>query len=154
MSEIRFTVFTHCEPQGSSRAFVNKKSGRAIVTSANPKMKPYRHTVTQIACESLAKANEIQPWAAKHVPVSIGFRFYVEKPSSVAKKRTEPVVKPDLDKLIRSTTDALTGVLYHDDAQIVEYFEVRKFYGTPERVEIVCRQDEPAVLPLPAETEL
>jgi crossover junction endodeoxyribonuclease RusA len=45
------------------------------------------------------------------------------------------VVKPDLDKVIRATCDALTGILYADDAQIVDT-SARKHYGSPERVEI------------------
>ena len=154
MSEIRFTVYAHPEPQGSSKAFRHSKTNRIIVNSDNPQVKPYRHIVTQLCCEQISKLNASLPWADKKIPVSIGFRFYLQKPSSVPKKRTEPVVKPDLDKLIRSTTDALTGVLYHDDAQIVEYFEVRKLYGTPERVEIVCRQNETEPLPLPCEEKL
>lgn len=148
MSEIRFTVYAKPEPQGSMKAFIPKGWTRPVLTSDNAKMKPYRHIVTQIACETLAKENAHRPWAAKHVPVSMGMRFYFAKPDSVPKKRTEPVVKPDISKLVRSTEDALTGVLYHDDAQIVEYFEVSKHYGTPERVEIVCRQNEPAMLVL------
>ena len=82
--------------------------------------------------------------AEKHIPVSIVMDFYLARPVSIPKKRREMVVKPDLSKLIRSTEDAMTGIVYADDAQIVE-MTVKKHYGTPERVEIlaiVVDQDE------------
>jgi crossover junction endodeoxyribonuclease RusA len=139
MSDLRFTVYCHPEPQGSSKAFVIPGTNRASVTSTNTKLKPYRHTVAQIACETMAKQSLELPWAAKHVPVSLCLTFYFEKPPSVAKKRTECVVKPDIDKICRSTFDALTGVLFKDDAQVVEIV-ARKQYGTPERVEIICQK--------------
>jgi Holliday junction resolvase RusA-like endonuclease len=47
-------------------------------------------------------------------------------------------VKPDLSKLVRATEDSFTGLLYADDAQIVETI-ARKHYGTPERVEVYVR---------------
>ena len=64
--------------------------------------------------------------------------FYFAKPPSVPKKRKEMAVKPDLSKLIRATEDAFIGLLYADDAQIVETI-ARKHYGTPERVEVCVR---------------
>jgi Holliday junction resolvase RusA-like endonuclease len=46
-----------------------------------------------------------------------------------------PVVKPDWDKIARSCSDAMTGIIYLDDAQIVEG-HVKKEYGWPERTVI------------------
>jgi Holliday junction resolvase RusA-like endonuclease len=43
-----------------------------------------------------------------------------------------PTTKPDATKLLRGLEDALTGVLWRDDAQIVAQY-VFKHYGTPER---------------------
>lgn len=53
--------------------------------------------------------------------------FYLRRGKTV--KREHPSVKPDLDNLAKSVLDALNGVLYVDDAQIVELF-VRKRYQT------------------------
>jgi hypothetical protein len=41
----------------------------------------------------------------------------------------EHVVKPDLDKLVRAVGDALTGILYRDDAQIVSLNASKRFAG-------------------------
>lgn len=128
---VAFTVYAKPQPQGSARAFLIK--GRPIITSTNKNLKPYRQELTLTAL--VAMAGKEKPFAGKHVPVAVSMDFYLERPKSIPKKRIEMVVKPDLDKIIRSTTDALTGILYTDDAQIVTV-TARKFYGIPERVEI------------------
>ena len=53
-----------------------------------------------------------------------------------------PIVKPDLLKLARAVEDALSGLVYKDDAQIVREI-LDKHYGEPARVEIgLYRLDE------------
>jgi Holliday junction resolvase RusA-like endonuclease len=108
---------------------------RAILTSSNSKMKPYRQELTLMAMAAMSKSNIPEPFAGKHVPVAVVMDFYMARPPSIPKKRSHLVVKPDLDKLIRATSDALSGILYADDAQVVD-LSVRKHYGSPERVEV------------------
>jgi Holliday junction resolvase RusA-like endonuclease len=119
------------------RGFV--RNGRAILTSNNKKMKPYRQEVANTAMTAAFEAGCLHlPMAGKHEPVKLSLKFYFARPVSIPKKRTEIVVKPDIDKIIRATADALTGILYADDAQIVE-MNASKHYGTPERVEVsIC----------------
>jgi crossover junction endodeoxyribonuclease RusA len=132
---MKFTVYVRPQPQGSARAFV--RNGHAAVTSANAKLKPYRHTVTAVVRQACLDEGLSLPLAPKHVPVGVGMEFFFERPASIPKKRVEMVVKPDLDKLIRATLDSLTGVLFHDDAQVVALTpHPTKQYGSPERVEI------------------
>jgi Holliday junction resolvase RusA-like endonuclease len=131
-----FTTYARPEPMGSMRGFV--RNGRAILTSNNKKMKPYRQEVTNCAMVAINEAGWLMPLAGKHEPVKLSLKFYFARPVSIPKKRTEIVVKPDIDKIIRATADALTGILYADDAQIVE-MQASKHYGTPERVEVsIC----------------
>lgn len=131
MPQITFTAYLTPQPQGSSRGF--NRGGKIVITSANKNLKPYRHHLTQIAMEERNKQNF--EMIGKHVPVGAVFTFYFERPASCPKKRKHMVVKPDLSKVLRSTEDSLTGVIYADDAQIVEE-NIRKEYGSPERVEI------------------
>lgn len=139
MPQVKFTVYATPIPQGSMKGFVLPGKGgakpRAILTSDNTKLKPYRGEVTREAMVALRNAGMQEPMAARHVPVSMVIDFYLSRPPSVPRKRTEMVVKPDLSKLVRSTEDAMTGILYVDDAQVVE-LSVRKHYGLPERVEV------------------
>ena len=43
-------------------------------------------------------------------------------------------VMPDIDKLARCALDALTGIVFEDDAQVTE-LRLRKGFGEPERLE-------------------
>lgn len=133
LQKLKFVAYVHPEPQGSARAFV--RNDRAHVTSDNAKLKPFRSEVTRCALVALAEKGVALPMAVKHTPVTVVLDFYFAKPASVPKKRSFPVVKPDLDKLIRSCLDSLTGVAFHDDAQVIAT-TARKHYATPERVEV------------------
>ena len=141
---IQFTVYGKPQPQGSSRAFMIK--GRPVITSSNKKLKPYRQEIAQTALE--ARDKNIAPSGlpvemvfGKHEPVVLEVNFFMTKPPSVPKKRTQLVVKPDLDKLIRAVNDALTGIIFLDDAQVVQV-RATKNYGAPERTVIMVKAFE------------
>jgi crossover junction endodeoxyribonuclease RusA len=60
--------------------------------------------------------------------VEVRILFGILRPESVpARKRPHPTVKPDVDKLTRAVFDAISSVLYRDDAQVV-HLQVRKRY--------------------------
>ena len=50
-----------------------------------------------------------------------------------------PTTKPDVLKLARAVEDALTGVLWRDDAQIVAE-SIYKDYGEPARVVVTVEE--------------
>jgi crossover junction endodeoxyribonuclease RusA len=132
---LNFTVYCHPEPQGSSKAFV--VAGKARITSDNKNLKPYRQTITCTVLDELNRRGIDTPVAPKHEPVDLNLIFVLRRPASAPKRRKRPAVKPDLDKLIRATLDALTGVLFLDDGQVCS-LSVMKEYGEIERVEIDC----------------
>jgi Holliday junction resolvase RusA-like endonuclease len=136
---IAFTVYGKSEPQGSSKAFI--VGGKARITSANSKLKPFRSEVTRVAIEAVkGKAPScVGPLFVHHEAVKASLIFYFRRPSSIPKRRDHYVVKPDIDKLCRAICDGLTGVVWHDDAQVVSMFAVKK-YGDVERVEIFVDQ--------------
>lgn len=112
------------------KAFYVKSLGRAVLTSDNKKLKPWRQEVSGAAADLNIAA------FAEHVPLVMRLNFYFDRPASVsAKKRPAMTVKPDGDKLVRAIFDSLKGILYHDDAQVVDH-RAYKHYGGPERVEI------------------
>jgi Holliday junction resolvase RusA-like endonuclease len=143
VNQVTFTVLGKVEPQGSIRAFaLPAKAGSPVqkphirLTSTNAKVKPWRQQIGWTALE----AAQQQGWVlmAREVPIRIDFTFYIEKPPSIKKGRTWPTVKPDYDKLARAATDALTGVLWTDDAQVVQA-TIQKKYGRPSRAEFTVR---------------
>jgi Holliday junction resolvase RusA-like endonuclease len=65
---------------------------------------------------------------AKPVEGAIGIEivFRVRRPKTV--KRDYPTVAPDLDKYIRGVLDALTGIAYLDDSQVID-IKAEKVYS-------------------------
>lgn len=133
MRQIHFTAFVRPEPQGSVKAFMI--GGKPRLTTDNTKLKPFRSEVTRCAMLAMRDAGHELPMAGKHVPVEMTADFFFAKPDSIGKKRMYPSVKPDVDKVCRGLLDAMTGVAFLDDAQVIAVY-ARKHYGTPERVEV------------------
>lgn len=125
---IRFTVLGRARPQGSKRHV-----GRGVMVESSKALKPWRQDVAGMASYEVAGS---MPFAA-HVPVKLSLDFYFAAPKKC--KRAGMTTKPDASKLARAIEDSLTGIVFHDDAQVVQLL-VRKFYGTPERVEIEVRE--------------
>lgn len=134
---LAFTVHGTPMPAGSKRAFF--RGGRAIVVDANKKTRPWKDQVAQIGGEAMAGRELMRG------PIWLILRFYVRRPKGHLRKDGSllpsaprfPTTKPDVLKLARGVEDALSGVCYGDDAQIV-CEELYKEYG-PERVEIEIR---------------
>jgi len=66
------------------------------------------------------------------VAVEVWFEF--ARPQS-AGKRLHPTVKPDIDKTLRAVLDALTGIAYDDDSQVVSV-AASKMYGAEAKTKI------------------
>lgn len=129
---IKFTVYGKPAPQGSTRAFIPKGWKRAIITTDNAKLKPWRQQITDTALTLQVDAIEDDK------PVEVAIDFYFLRPKS-ARNRVGMTVKPDIDKLVRSILDGLTGVLFRDDSQVVS-ITARKHYGTIEKADICVAQ--------------
>lgn len=99
-------------PQGSKRAFLNKYTGRAALAESSAKVKPWRESVK---------------WAARECgekllgAVSVEMVFTLPKPKSAPRTLiTFPDRRPDIDKLTRSTLDAIVQAgMIEDDARVV-----------------------------------
>ncbi len=50
-----------------------------------------------------------------------------------------PTKRPDIDNVVKCVTDALNGIVYKDDSQIVEVI-ARKFYSEEPRVEVTIKE--------------
>lgn len=101
-------------------------NGRVTMTDMKgDKLKLWRHAINDEARKVIEDHDIIEG------PVCVIVSFRLLKPKSAPKRRrTWPIGKlsGDLDKLARAVGDALTGVLFVDDSQIVEW-HVSKDYG-------------------------
>ena len=134
--ELSFTVFGIPQPQGSTRAFIPHGWSRPVITSDNPKVKPWRQELAQTAMIAMSESGA--KMAARGVPISISLTFYFEKSKSARKSDQWKTTRPDLDKLLRAVLDALTGIAYQDDSQVCEC-RVAKLFGSPARLQIEIR---------------
>ena len=121
--EVQFQVAGIPAPQGSHRAFMPAGARFPIVTDDNPRTKPWRSSVAYAALQ-------VRPQPLFSGAVTLTVRFYLPRPKSLPKRVQYPVKKPDLSKLIRALEDALTGVVWNDDAQVTMVMAT-KHYGEP-----------------------
>ena len=109
--EIAFDVVGRPAPQGSKKSIGNNR-----FVESSKFLPPWRNAI-RLAAEEAVTANG---WARVSGPVELEVMFYLDRPSSVSPvKRPQPTVPPDLDKLVRGVGDALTGVIYDDDSQVI-----------------------------------
>jgi len=119
-------------PKGSARAFVNKYTGRASVVQDNAeRQRPWASLISLKAEEA-----GLRPVAGGIV---LRLRFRMPRPKAhlrtngdvkPAAVRLPHTKKPDCDKLVRLVLDALTGIAYVDDSQVVGIY-AEKFYVFP-----------------------
>jgi len=129
-----FVVYGEPVAQGRGRATV--VNGKVIVYDP-AKSREFKRLVKYVA--------------QAHVPenlitsaIILTVRAYISIPKNFSKKKRElalsgelrPVTKPDIKNIIAGVEDALEGVIYKNDSQIVEYGASGKWYGDPPRVEV------------------
>jgi Holliday junction resolvase RusA-like endonuclease len=120
------------QPAGSKR---HVGGGRII--ESNAKAGGWKDKVAQTAGELRDGAPLMRG------PLEARFTFFRARPKGHLKKDgcvkdsapEYPTTKPDTTKLVRGTEDALSGVVYADDAQIVRALH-EKAYGSVEGVHI------------------
>lgn len=83
----------------------------------------------------VAKYGAIQP---SEQPLEMNIVFYMPIPKGYSKKqkaeilsgRLKHIKKPDVDNLIKSVLDALNGLAYADDSQIIKVTAVKRYAET------------------------
>jgi Holliday junction resolvase RusA-like endonuclease len=138
-ASISFTVIGRPQPAGSKKAFRHPHTGRIIVTDDAKKSRPWKQEIAAVAAEHA-------PEQLLAGPLMLVVYFYVARPKGhygsgrnamhVKPSAPEfPTVRPDVTKLLRALEDACTGILWRDDAQIVDQYAFKR-YDEPERVTV------------------
>jgi Holliday junction resolvase RusA-like endonuclease len=129
---ITVTVHGLPGPQGSKRHV-----GNGVMVESSEKVKPWRQDVKYAALGATAA---LPGWTILDGPLAVAMTFTFARPKGHYRtgrnahllRDTAPIrpaVFPDLSKIVRSTEDALTGVVWHDDQRIVEYVRLGKYYA-------------------------
>lgn len=141
MTEHAFEVLGLPKPAGSKRAFV--RGGRAVVVDDCRGGREWKNLVADAA---LAACGEVLLEGALELRVT----FWMPRPKGhfgtgrnadqvKASAPAHPAVKPDVLKLARAIEDALTGVLWRDDAQIVSERLHKRYTTGAARTVVVVR---------------
>jgi len=117
------------KPKGSKQMFLGKnKAGHTygVMREDSKGMGAWRAVVALSA--RAAKINAKHPGWPNREPVALSLKFIFPRPKKPA-NQYPPI---DLDKLLRTVFDALTGIIVADDRQMV-YVEMTKRYAlTPD----------------------
>jgi len=115
------------QQKGSKVAFVHPATGRAMLKDANKNAKAWQKHVRTLAMQANVPA-------LMEGPVALDLHFFMPKPKgnngTPRDRRGFPCCTPDWDKLARTVGDALSGVAYKDDEQVVKA-TVELDYGPP-----------------------
>lgn len=138
---MELTLIIPGEPCAQGRPRFSTHGG--FVKAYDPaKSRDYKAYVKMCAIKSMQE----QGWTLTEKALSIEIRAFMSIPSSKSKKFKQaavlgverPTKKPDIDNIFKCVTDALSGIAYKDDKQIVAA-TVNKWYAEVPRVEVMIR---------------
>lgn len=148
MRQTVFTVHGDPAPQGSKRAFYNKKTQRVnVVEDQHSRVRSWRGAVAEAVRENVDEFPE--PFEGA---VEVKLRFMLRRPKGhfgtgrnkgmvKASAPEFPAVQPDVDKLARSTLDGLVEAgLLSDDKLIVSLRAEKRYTGVHPHCDVTVRE--------------
>ena len=89
----------------------------------------------------------MREWQAFNTPMQLQLSAYYPIPKSWSKKKRQmamdgeihPQVKPDLDNVMKAVLDAMNGVVYVDDSQVINMVATKRYSSDP-RVEVYLHE--------------
>ena len=140
--EIRFSV--PGPPQGKARPRVVKNHSGKSIAYTPEKTKRYEELV-KWSYKNAARGFSFNDWDYLKVDVLI---YHKPPLSTTVKKRAlmitgeiRPAKKPDADNIVKIILDALNGVAYKDDVQVVEH-SAKKYYAEESCVVVSIKKIE------------
>jgi Holliday junction resolvase RusA-like endonuclease len=131
---LAFEVYGIARPKGSTRAFMPKGARFPIITSANTGVKGWEDAIR-------ARLQEVAGGVFFDGPVSVAIVFRLPRPKSRKRDRYHGT-KPDLDKLVRGSLDALKGVIWKDDSQVVDLRAYKRYADGQPSAEFIIERME------------
>lgn len=124
--------------------------GRPKFTTINGHAKAYDPEKSRSYKELVRiEALKVKPEIPLDCSIELRVEVFKSIPKSMSKKKAElarlrllrPVTKPDCDNYVKGVKDALKGVIWRDDSQVVD-LEVHKYYSDRPRIEVVVKGGE------------
>lgn len=136
---VAFFVAGEPAPQGSKSAFRNPRSERIQMRESSKRTAPWRSDVKAVA-ERIMDGRDLILG-----PVGLELRFVFRRPAGhfgvrglLPSAPAHKVSAPDTSKLVRAVEDALTGIVWGDDRQVVR-LSAEKIYGEKPGAHVVVR---------------
>ncbi len=134
------TFKVDANPVGKQRARYAKR-GNFVQTYTPDKTRNYESLIKEAAIQAMG-SNEIL-----ETPVNLYLYIRAPIPQSYSKKRSEaclngsekPIKKPDASNVLKSVEDAMNGVVYKDDSQIVN-IHVTKVYSSQSGIDVCVKE--------------
>jgi Holliday junction resolvase RusA-like endonuclease len=139
---LTFTVYGVAQSMGSKRAFVPKGWNRPIITDTNRNLKQWQLLVADGASQAIASTPT--PWTMLEGGVRLTVAFHLPRPKSLKKSVTAHTKAIDLDKAVRAVGDALTRIVYRDDAQVCELVAAKCYAAPGESPHVTVRVEPTA----------
>lgn len=132
---IKFFVPGRAASAGSKRAF-KTKDGKVVIAPASKFTKPWMDSVKWFAMKKVGSMCLLEG------PLILTITFLLSRPKNhygtgrnAGKLKLSappyPMVMPDLTKLVRAVEDALTGIIWKDDKQVVEQHTRKRYRDKP-----------------------
>lgn len=129
---LAFTVHGVPAPQGSKKQVGtfgknHKRAGQAVLVESSKKVDPWRKQVAAVAKVAAG------PRPPLDGPLVADMVFTLPRPQrfpagDLRRVHGMPTTYPDLSKLLRSTEDAMSGIVWADDARVIAYRRDAKVY--------------------------
>ena len=134
------TFSVDANPVGKQRARYAKR-GNFVQTYTPDKTRNYESLIKEAAIQAMGSSECLE------TPVNLYLYIRTPIPQSYSKKRSEaclngsekPIKKPDASNVLKSVEDAMNGVVYKDDSQIVN-IHVSKVYSSVAGVDICVKE--------------
>jgi len=133
---VEFSVPGVPAPAGSKRAVTagGKTGGRVLLVDASRRSKPWKLDVAAAALQAMGDQPPLEG------PLALAVEFAFTRPkahqgarglTAVGRRSPYPATRPDATKLLRAVEDALTGIVWRDDAQVVWQFALKRWRERP-----------------------
>ena len=138
MMQIHFHV--EGDPKGKGRPRFSS-AGKFTRVYTDKQTLVYEAVIRFFAAEAMGSTDLLE------TPVSVFLYVRLPVPQSYSKKRTEaclsglerPCKKPDIDNIAKTYLDAMNGVIFKDDTQVVD-LHVKKVYSAVAGVNVAIME--------------
>ena len=134
-----YTVYG--EPVGKGRPRFARR-GNFVSTYSPQKTKTYEDEIRMMARAAMGSSEVLE------TPVTVAIYIRVGIPASFSKQKRKdalegilkPTKKPDADNILKCFLDAMNGIVYLDDKQVVN-IHLTKLYAEIPAVEVMVKED-------------